>query len=285
MCDQLSTIGVEFNLARMTEIFMDVLGYSAVHPFPAVAAASKISSWTSFLWKKPSNTPLPWACDDICRHPHLVRDAHDHNSECKHPHGTPEKLWGTARPWGMGQIRVSTSKLTNLGGDTVRLPGLFMRTDSESNTDTDQPLLNTSERIHSCVRVRLACAGLGVDDKEAWRCRGLFGSGRGQRVWRLQPGSALSPPAGDSLKAPRPRELDQGYPEDYLYPVAPRDAEWQWVYDKKSNVAGEGHARVPQVTALPEEPLTGYWERYLLNLTAGHPDVWRYALQHPPLGE
>jgi hypothetical protein len=29
--------------------------------------------------------------------------------------------------------------------------------------------------------------------------------------------------------------------------------------------------------ALPEEPLVGYWERYLLGLMVGEADVWRYA--------
>ncbi|KAK3400887.1 hypothetical protein B0T20DRAFT_154466 [Sordaria brevicollis] len=34
MCDQLSTLGVEFNLTRMHSIFLDSLRYSAAHPFP-----------------------------------------------------------------------------------------------------------------------------------------------------------------------------------------------------------------------------------------------------------
>lgn len=280
MCDQLSSVGVEFSLPRMTELFVDVLAYSAVHPFPVVAPPSKLSSWTSFLWKKSSSTPSPWANDEICRNPNLVRDTKEHNAECKHPVGAPEKLWVTARPWGLGLIRAPTSKvMATLGGNTIRYPGLYMRTDSESNTDTDQPLLNTSERIHSCVRVRLACAGLGLDDKEPWKCRGLFGSGRGRRIWRLAPAPS---PGGEVEKAPRPRELDYGYPEDYLYPISPRDGEWQWVYDR-SDVTGDGHGRVPQALSLPEEPLTGYWERYLLNMTSGYPDVWRYALRHPPI--
>ncbi len=37
-----------------------------------------------------------------------------------------------------------------------------MRVDPETNEDTDEPLLNTNERIHSSVRVRLACGGLGL---------------------------------------------------------------------------------------------------------------------------
>ncbi len=37
--------------------------------------------------------------------------------------------------------------------------------------------------------------------------------------------------------------------------------------------------RVPQVAALPEEPLVGYWERWLLGLTCGREgDVWRFAM-------
>lgn len=280
MCDQLSSIGVEFNLPRMTEAFMDVLGYSAKHPFPVVAAPSKLTSWASFLWRR-STAALPWGNGDICRAADPVRDLVEHNIECGHPSATPEKLWATARPWGLGCIRAPTSKITTLGGQTVRTPGMFYRADSETNTDTDQPLLNTSERIHSSVRVRIACAGLGLDDKETWRCRGLFGSNGRSAIWRLQPG-----PIGTSEapKPPRPRELDLGYPEEYLYPIAPRDSDWQWMYDRQNAVHGTGHARVPQLLSIPEEPLTGYWERYFLNLTAGYPDVWRYALRNPPTG-
>jgi hypothetical protein len=271
MCDQLSSIGVEFNLARMTETFMDVLGYSAVHPFPIVASPSRLSSLASVLpfRRRGSSSVLPWGSTGVCRAVSPVRDAVEHDGNtCRHPTGPPEKLWATARPWALGLTRAPTGKVTSLGGSTVRTPGMFMRTDSDSNTDTDQPLLNTSERIHSSVRVRLACGGLGLDDKETWRCRGLA-------PWKLRAG-----PAGD-LKAPRPRELDLGYPEEYLYPVAARDGDWQWMFDKDA-VRGSGHGRVPQVLSIPEEPLTGYWERYFLNLTAGHPDVWRYALHNPP---
>ncbi|KAH7347551.1 hypothetical protein B0T11DRAFT_291481 [Plectosphaerella cucumerina] len=271
MCDQLSSIGVEFNLARMTETFMDVLGYSAVHPFPVVASPSRLSSLASVLpfRRRGSSSVLPWGSTGVCRAVSPVRDAIEHDGNtCRHPTGPPEKLWATARPWALGLTRAPTGKLTSLGGSTIRTPGMFMRTDSDSNTDTDQPLLNTSERIHSSVRVRLACGGLGLDDKETWRCRGLA-------PWKLRPG-----PAGD-LKAARPRELDLGYPEEYLYPVAARDGDWQWMFDK-DEVHGTGHGRVPQVLSIPEEPLTGYWERYFLNLTAGHPDVWRYALHNPP---
>ncbi|KAH6679930.1 hypothetical protein F5X68DRAFT_138696 [Plectosphaerella plurivora] len=277
MCDQLSSIGLEFNLGRMTEVFMDVLGYSAAHPFPVVAAPSRLSSLASMLpFRRGASSPLPWGSSGVCRASNLVRDLIEHNNECNHSTGPPEKLWATARPWALGLTRAPTGKISSLGGSTVRTPGMFMRTDSDSNTDTAQPLLNTSERIHSSVRVRLACAGLGLDDKETWRCQGLSGRKGEAPLWRVQPG-----PTGD-MKPPRPRELDLGYPEEYLYPVAPRDGDWQWMFDRRGAIHGTGHARVPQMLSIPEEPLTGYWERYFLNLTAGHPDVWRYALHNPP---
>ena len=34
-------------------------------------------------------------------------------------------------------------------------------------------LSDTSEHVHSCVRTRLACRGLGLDDQDVWQLRSL----------------------------------------------------------------------------------------------------------------
>jgi hypothetical protein len=60
-----------------------------------------------------------------------------------------------------------------------------------------------------------------------------------------------------------------------MYPVGEEDHLWRWVWDGK--VEGEGQTRVPQMLALPEEPLVGYWERYLLKLMIGEMDVWKFG--------
>jgi hypothetical protein len=65
---------------------------------------------------------------------------------------------------------------------------------------------------------------------------------------------------------------------EVLYPVERDDHAWKWVFD--GELKGHGAATmVPQVRELPEEPLVGYWERYLLRLMAGEgeKDVWKFA--------
>jgi hypothetical protein len=57
--------------------------------------------------------------------------------------------------------------------------------------------------------------------------------------------------------------------------VGEEDHKWVWAW--KGKVEGDARVRVPQVLALPEEPLVGYWARYLLGLGRGETDVWRFA--------
>ncbi|KAK3681132.1 hypothetical protein B0T22DRAFT_312742 [Podospora appendiculata] len=284
MCDQLSTLGVEFNLSRMTNMFTDALRFSAAHPFPFAGQAKSIIP--KFLKKPPS--PLPWAVTPLCRPPPSgppKRDTAECDGKDKHPAGTAAQLWQTTapRPWALGMLRNPTSVIQTLAGKTVRRPGLFMRVDEDTNEDTAEPLLGTAERIHSSVRVRLACGGLGVDDKEVWPCEGLLKDsgkgGGGGLLWRLERGSGFAPEDERSVQGFVPRELGLPggeYREEYLYPVGKDDNVWRWVYVKP--VEGEGVYRVPQAAALPEEPLVGYWERYLLAMLIGEGDVWRYAL-------
>lgn len=295
MCDQLSTVGVEFSLRRASALFMEDLAYSSVHPFPVVPSAGlTLPSWATFWRKNSAAVPLPWGNPDVCRLPEagsFFRDEIDHAEGCIHATASPEEYWKTSRAWGLGQIRAPTSKLQTLAGTTVRHPGMFMRADYETNRESDQPLRNTSERIHSSVRVRLACGGLGLDDRAAWTCEALTSRklGGGVPLWRLEPGTGLCEQEVEAVRRFRPREFGMGYPDAYLYPVDPRDGQWKWVFasgegprwgDKKGTVS----STIPQATVLPEEPLTGYWERYLLSLLAGHMDVWRYAEGNPPVG-
>lgn len=155
-----------------------------------------------------------------------------------------------------------------------------MRTDPETNQDTHQPLLNTNERIHSSVRVRLACQGLAMDDDGVWDCRPLTRADDGSGLWKLERGSGLDASEADSVKDGKTREVDLDAEGDVLkpYPVEKEDGQWKWVSASKQTNA------FPQASVLPEEPLTGYWERKLLALTAGNPDVWRWAEENPPFG-
>jgi hypothetical protein len=154
-----------------------------------------------------------------------------------------------------------------------------MRENQENNEDTDEPLLNTNERIHSCVRVRLACKGMSLDDRHVWDCEPLLKGANGGRLWKLEHRPGFEGPEAEALKSFRPRELDLSeseYPEEYLYPLQEGDSQWRWVF------AGTAQNGVPQATMLPEEPMVGYWERYLLSLTVGKTDVWRWAENNPP---
>lgn len=281
MCDQLSTVGVEFNLDRMKETFTTNLCYSAAHPYPFVPQP---------FWKKGNLRPdsKPWATRPICRGIHRGQKADE--ADCpgtstgrhKHPPGPPkgriEHLWDIARPWALGQTRYPTSRIQTLAGTTVRHPGLFKRVDQQTNQDTDRSLVNTNERIHSSVRIRLACRGLGMDDRDEWECEALTRAPDGGPLWKLENRSGLGKEEALDLRSFRPNELryrGSEYADEVLYRLAEGDGEWRWVFRG-------GDKYRPYDLILPEEPVVGYWERLLLELTAGRVDVWRWAEENPP---
>ena len=172
--------------------------------------------------------------------------------------------------------------LQTVAGTEIRRPGMAMRVDPATNEDTPSPLLSTNERVHSSVRVRLACGGLGPDDDDdgggPWSCPALTHGTNGERLWILERGSGLNATEEVDLRHFQPRELrldGRRYPESRLHPIKQADSQWRWVFVARPE--GEGDERVPQSTVLPEEPLVGYWERLLLALTAGEPDVWKWA--------
>ncbi|KAK3296489.1 uncharacterized protein B0H64DRAFT_461760 [Chaetomium fimeti] len=377
MCDQLSTLGLEFNYTRLTTLFHETLRFSAAHPFPYAPGGSgngrsllpsipklPVDSLKRSLSKllrgssskrnpttsaKPptttttstTNGPLPWAHPPIFNPPNpypTTRDStectlrvgpshplacfsptHTHTPSSPPHHHNPHHnplpnpltlLQHGARPWSLGTIRAPTSTLTTMAGKTVRRPGRVLRVDETTNEDTSEPLVGTCERVHACVRVRLVCGGLGLDEGAVWGCEALtgrgdgvalsngagIGKGRGKvgGLWRLERGGALGEREEKAVREGLqrgPREVRLGrrrdgsaagaggagkeYPVDVLYPVGEEDHLWRWAWEGK--VEGEGQTRVPQVLALPEEPLVGYWERYLLKLMIGEVDVWKFA--------
>ncbi len=273
MCDQLSSVGIDFSHTRLTHTFMSSLAYAAAHPHPYVPQ----SPWNPLSWFF-----LPaarrWALETVNANfdPKEKRDA----SDCTRSHPPDEKkekAWERARAWGLGQLRYPTSKLQLAAGILVRQPGLFMRPDEATsfNSLTNDPLSYTNERIHSCVRIRLACQGLGMDDNEAWKCESLTRDKKGRPLWKLEHKSGFTKAQMDSLSQFVPSELLEvgTYPADVIYSTEEGDGQWRWVY--------VGSAK-PFATVLPEEPLVGYWEKYLLALTTGHADVWRWAEKNPP---
>ena len=82
----------------------------------------------------------------------------------------------------------------------------------------------------------------------------------------------------------RVRELDTpGYPADELYDVQEGDGNFVWVFNPSMVLSKGTPLQLPTVPVLPEEPLSGYWERHLLWLTNNNVDVWRFAEKNLPV--
>lgn len=288
ICDQLTTIGVEFSPRRLTRLFIDSLRYNAAHPYPVIPSPTLfIPFW---IWKIILRTrvPIPWATTaEPCPPPAPTqrRDTADCTGKDHHPDGPPQQLWAfRGRPWALGQTRYPDSWLTTAAGTRTRRPGCFMRVDPDTNRDTDEPLLNTNERVHASARVRLTLGGMAMDDRRAWACDPLLrdDSGRpGQAVWRLERGGAVDPQErarDEALWAAEIGARDGLYDVGAAYEVMRDDGQWKWVFEQGAVVKnGVGKSVRPPVTVLPEEPMVGYWERHLLALTQGEMDAWRLA--------
>lgn len=268
MCDQLTSLAVEFDTTRMKQLFLAGLRWSAAHPFPYAPSASK-------------ERPTPWANSDIfpASIPAAASRDDKENDVTLSSAEDVATLWTTARPWGLGQIRAPTSLLQKALGHWTRRPGMIMRVDEDTNKASHEPLLNTGERIHSSVRVRLACGGLGMDDACAWTCEALTESDEKTRLWKL----GRSGPVGSgevlSLSGARTSSAQSFGPDQPAgaYAVLPSDGIWQWKYAQSVDEAQALEEKVPQFHVLPEEPLVGPCERLLLALTAGRQDVWKYS--------
>lgn len=180
-----------------------------------------------------------------------------------------EKRWATSpifennhpvRPWGLGRIAASGGIFYALAGSIVRSPGLYKQVDPKTKKERSQFLQDTNERIHSTVRVRLACKGLGLNDKEEWDCKAL-----GQ--WRLKR-------TDDDIEDPVPRhaawEPEGG--DDAQDLGGPSKGRWVWEYAGKEKDAHPD----PKQRTMVEEPL-GPYERYFLRHMAGTPNVFEFA--------
>ena len=89
-----------------------------------------------------------------------------------------EKRESKARPWSFGRIWDGITTLYFLGGSAVRKPGRYCATDPTNGKETDDPLIDTREYIHPCVRARIKLSGPGIDDRGQYECKSL-------RDWKL----------------------------------------------------------------------------------------------------
>lgn len=284
ICDQLTTLGVEFSQIDLTNIFISALRYSAAHPYPVIPSPSILIPswiWTTMLKYQ---TPIPWAsCPIPCPppRPHQHRDTTDCSGKDHHPNGPYQELWTYhGRNWGLGQTRLPSNWLIRAAGTIVRRPGCFMRVDPNTNTDTEEPLLNTNERIHSSVRLRLACKGMGMDDRGAWTCPSLLtdDSHHSKPLWKLEKGNAINSRELSREQAFWKQEVTKEGYDGVSYEMRQGDAEWRWTLQPDGVVKNNmGKEVTPAVRILPEEPMIGYWERHFLALTRGEVDVWRLA--------
>ncbi|KAH6693654.1 hypothetical protein F5X68DRAFT_258536 [Plectosphaerella plurivora] len=150
------------------------------------------------------------------------------------------------RPWSLGAICSDTNLVWRLTGSHARRPGM-QRQSAVCRKGPRPPFLkNTSERIHSSVRVRLRCEGLGLNDKELWNCPALRG------YWQL-----------------KKRKLTfEGLEQQSTTTDEDDGGQYVWVYVGPLDESAE--------RTLAEEPM-GPFERRLLEMTAGSPNVWEYA--------
>ncbi|KAG5658748.1 hypothetical protein KAF25_007301 [Fusarium avenaceum] len=229
MMDQLASIGVEFDLPSLERCFFQNMKF--YHKVP-----SKLSIKSR---KKNKEKKLrQWAINPIY--------------EKNRPF----------RPWGLGAISKAPGLLYKLSGQTVRTPGLYRPTDRKSKCIKSRFLLDTNERIHSSVRIRLACKGLSLNDEHVWDCPALTSNWKLKRTREkyndpvpFHPG--WCPEGGrDSI----------GHPNDWS------KGRWIWEYvGSEGDGPGDKRQRV-----MVEEPL-GPYERFLLNLSAGSPNVYHFA--------
>jgi hypothetical protein len=273
MCDQLSTsAGVEFDSTRLVATFTKTLRYMAAHPFPYVPKTLFHDAPGDIPW---ANIALFDTSSDS--HGSHERDKEDCTGKDTHPSGPPQELWTTARSWALGQLRAPTSLLQKALGSTVRRPGLAMRTDPETNEETDEPLIDTGESVHSSVRVRLACQGLGLDDRKTWECGPLTKDEHGNKLWKLERCDAKQVEDLDDRVEILNVANNPDNTGEELYTTRAEDDAWKWTYQQPVRMSKEGDEQVPLSVVLPEEPLTGVWERLLLAMYVGTTDVWRYA--------
>lgn len=166
------------------------------------------------------------------------------------------------RPWGLGAISKNSSLLYWLSGTTERTPGLYRKTDPITGRDKAQFLQDTNERIHSSVRVRLACKGLGLNDKAIWTSPSL-------QKWRVE----RTNKSYDDPVPTHPHWEPEGHDSAFIeHPQESANGRWVWQYIGSDK---DGPQNQKQKTMV-EEAL-GPYERYFLKLAGGNPNIWLFA--------
>ncbi|CVK88777.1 related to protein involved in cell growth [Fusarium mangiferae] len=229
MMDQLASIGVEFDLPALERCFFQ--NFKFYHKTP-----SKLS--IKSRKRREKTKKRQWAMNPI----------YENNRPF--------------RPWGLGTISKAPGLLYKLSGQTVRTPGLYRPADRQSKCDKSRYLLDTNERIHSSVRIRLVCKGLGLNDDHVWDCPALLSNWKLKRTREKY----TDPVPFQPDWCPNGGKDHMGHPNDWS------KGRWVWEYIGNEN---DGPKEARQ-RIMVEEPL-GPYERYLLSLSAGSPNVYHFA--------
>ncbi|CAI4211490.1 unnamed protein product [Parascedosporium putredinis] len=151
-------------------------------------------------------------------------------------------------------IKSTSSALYVLAGQKNRTPGVYRKTDPKTGLPTKEFLVDTNERIHPCVRVRLCCKGLGLNDSAVWDPEPL-------KKWKLKRvGAATATAANGNGKADAVVKVEALGGNEAWGPSKTeqediKDAgQWAWQYNGTE-------ADAPPVKTLMEEKL-GPYERY-----------------------
>lgn len=225
MMDQLASIGVEFDTPSLRRLFQQNVEF-----YESTNAAQK--------GKKPKGKVQKWAIDPI----------YEKNSPL--------------RPWGLNTIKKATSMMYKLSGQDTRTPGLYKPTDPKTKLDKERFLVDTNERIHSTVRIRLACGGLGLDDKAVWDCPALLNKWKVVRTQEKYDDPIPFHPGWD------PDVQEDGFCE----PNDMEEGRWVWEY-----VGDEKDAPTDKKQRIMVEEPLGPYERLLLRLSGGEPNVYHWA--------
>ncbi|KAI0380921.1 hypothetical protein F5Y04DRAFT_281267 [Hypomontagnella monticulosa] len=267
MMDQLSSVGCEF-IPDAAEILYDrnvQYYHSLKSKGPGVKKGVKRYGFGAVSLK----IPLPWAAPPIF---------------------DPEN---PVRPWSLHGIRSVTSPLYDIIGSVTRSPGLYKRINPEGRHHLRIFLNDTNERIHSSVRVRLACEGLGVNDSNVWDCPALLKMWHPRRVAQ----DFVDPVPNDAGWGPNSESSGRQALSDITNRVL--DGAGSTSVDVSDDAGGSGvgaatqendpshglrwvweyvgpEASAPHVRTLVEETM-GPWEKRLLELSAGKVHVCEYA--------
>ncbi|PNY27913.1 Uncharacterized protein TCAP_02182 [Tolypocladium capitatum] len=215
MMDQMASVGVEFDRTSLDR----VIEQSAV--FYETLGAQDSKGDRRKIWR--------WAVDEIFENNRPVR------------------------PWALGAIQNDIGLLFRLSGESARTPGVYRSVDPNTDLDKERFLQDTNETVHSSVRVRLACEGLGLNDRSVWTCPALAD-------WRLKRTTIVRDP-------PQSRDPNRAWGD-----ARELEDRWVWRYVGDPRVAPED----PNQRTMWEEPL-GPYERYLLDISGGTPNVYDYA--------